>query len=147
MPSSVMLCHVTLVRTDVSEERCASIIRVTRISEVGMLVVLFLHSIHQLLVTANIPSSLILVTLTIETVRSSETSVLTRATWRNIPEDHILHSHQREILKSYIQRNDLQHYHMHTGTHMISHTLTLKHTNACTCTHTHTHTHTQRLLI
>jgi hypothetical protein len=27
--------------------------------------------------------------------------VLTRATWRNIPEDTILHSHRRENLKSY----------------------------------------------
>jgi hypothetical protein len=32
---------------------------------------------------------------------SSETSVLTRATWRNNPEDTILHSHRRENLKSY----------------------------------------------
>jgi hypothetical protein len=37
-----------------------------------------------------------------ETQSSSETSVLTRATRRNILEDAILHSHRRENLKSYI---------------------------------------------
>jgi hypothetical protein len=46
----------------------------------------------QLLVTANVvPSSAILVTLMMEATRSSETSVLSRATRRHNPEDSILH--------------------------------------------------------
>jgi hypothetical protein len=36
MPSSAMLGRVALVRTDVSEECTASIIRVTRIGELGI---------------------------------------------------------------------------------------------------------------
>jgi hypothetical protein len=71
-----MLRCVALVRTDVSEDLSASIIRVTKIGEVG-----------KLAVTSN---------------RRTQRSVLTRATRRNIPEDAILHSRCRENLKSYI---------------------------------------------
>jgi hypothetical protein len=97
-----MPCLAGLVRTDVSEECNAFIIRVTRIGELrtmlavtrnkqGATNVVFLRSELWLLVTAKVPSSLILVSLVMEDIRFFETSDLTRATRRNIPEDGILH--------------------------------------------------------
>jgi hypothetical protein len=49
-------------------------------------------SVLRLLVTANVPSSPILVTLKVETIRPSETSSLTRDTGSNVPEDVIFHN-------------------------------------------------------
>jgi hypothetical protein len=48
---------------------------------------IFLCSVRRLLVTANIPSSPIHVTLMLEALHSSETSVFTRLAWHSIPED------------------------------------------------------------
>jgi hypothetical protein len=59
-------------------------------------------SVLHLLVIANIPSSLLVSTLMVEAICSSETSVLTRVTWHRIPEDGILYGHWRENLKSYM---------------------------------------------
>jgi hypothetical protein len=85
-----MLRHVALVRADISEEHSASIIRMTRIGELGTTL-------------AVVPSSPILVTLMMEALCSSETSFLTRGTLRNNQEDDaILHSHRRENLQYYI---------------------------------------------
>jgi hypothetical protein len=84
MASPEMLCCVALVRTDVSKKLSASIIRVTRMGDLGA----------TLAVMANVdPSSPILVTPMKEALSSSETSVLTTATRRNIQEDAIVHEY------------------------------------------------------
>jgi hypothetical protein len=66
-----MLRHVALVRAGVSEEPGTSFIRVTRIGELGT-------------------------TLAVTSNRRTLRQLLTRATWRHIPEDTILHRHRRE---------------------------------------------------
>jgi hypothetical protein len=118
-----MLRRVALVRTDVSEEGSASIITVKRIGELGITLAVtsnrstlhysFLRSVRRLLVTANVvPSSPIVVILMMDALRSSETSVLTRVTRRNIQEDGILQLISVSILQTYSQNNNAEYWNM-----------------------------------
>jgi hypothetical protein len=84
---------VDLVRTDVSEEHSASIIRVTRISELGTTLAVtsnnFLLCALQFGAANVVSTLLILFTLTMETIRSSEMSVCTRAARSRIPQQYL----------------------------------------------------------
>jgi hypothetical protein len=86
MAPSGMWCRVALVRTVVSEEFSAYFIRVVKIVELKTTLavtsnrrIVFLRSVRRLLVTANLPSSQILVILMMEALSSFETSVLTKS--------------------------------------------------------------------
>jgi hypothetical protein len=94
MPTSLMLRRVALVRTDDLEERGTSIITVTRIDEIGTKLVVTNYAEN---------SPLIIFTLIMETILSYESSVPTRATRRNIPEDGILYFQCSENPKSYVE--------------------------------------------
>jgi hypothetical protein len=71
---------IDLVKTDVSEVRIDSIFRVEKSA-----------TAEQREQVASSSSLADFSTLKIEAIRSSETSVCTRSTWRHIPEDGILH--------------------------------------------------------
>jgi hypothetical protein len=99
-----MLRRVALLRTDISDELSASIIRVTRIGELGTTLAVTsnrrtVRRNRVLTLHGCIHSSLNLVTLMMDALSSSETLVRISSTRLKIPEDATLHSHRRENLK------------------------------------------------
>jgi hypothetical protein len=100
---------VALVRADVSEElsayaRCEISSQLVSVASYGY-----------------VPSSPIIVTLTMEALSSSETSVLTRATRRNIPEDAILQKYRCSLhINSWFLLFNSQHISTHKGHHQVA---------------------------
>jgi hypothetical protein len=89
---------VGFVRTYVWEELITSVLMVERISELGT----------TLAATINVfPSSLLLSTMKMEAIRSSEMSVPTSPTRRHITEDGIVNNHHRENLESHFNTLDM----------------------------------------
>jgi hypothetical protein len=90
MPSSGTLRRVALVRTNVTEELIASIIRVTRIGKLVSKLAVFFRSLFRMLVTVNVPS----LPFSCHPENGGDTFLRNvgsyKSTRRNIPEDNIL---------------------------------------------------------
>jgi hypothetical protein len=67
----------------------------------GSCKILFIRSVLQLVVTADVVSSSMILSNVMVVIRSSEMSTLSRATRRQIPEGGSLHSNRHENFKSF----------------------------------------------